>query len=74
MTFPGNAEQQPSALPRQKVVRVPGSSRRAQLEPAPGSEVHPLVPNVREEPRAVSGGTASGINDSRLKAERPPHW
>ncbi len=59
---------------RQRVVRVPGRSRRAQLEPVEGTEVHPLVPNVREEPRAVTGGTASGINDSRLKADRPPHW
>ncbi|TFC46412.1 hypothetical protein E3T26_02300 [Cryobacterium sp. TMT1-21] len=67
-----------SAEPRQSVVRQPGTSRRAKLTPAPGTDPDPHPPVLREEGGVVpvdpAGPGTRGVNDDRLRQDRPPHW
>jgi hypothetical protein len=62
---------------RQPIMRRPGRVRRAQLLPAPDTDPNPDPPK-REEggmASAADGVTpAAGVNDARLKLDRPPHW
>lgn len=64
--------------PRQAIVKVGGSARRARLEPAPNTDPSPDVPVEREEGGVapVAGGRPAnrGENDDRLRQDRPPHW
>lgn len=63
---------------RQRVVRVRGA-RRAQLTPAPGTDVDPDLPQTHDAPApGVAGAGASkvaaGPNDERLRRDVPPHY
>ncbi|MBC7441211.1 MAG: hypothetical protein H7311_01565 [Ramlibacter sp.] len=67
-----------AARPRQSVVKEPGASRRAKLTPAPGTDPDPHPPVLREEggvvPSDPAGAGTRGVNDDRLRQDRPPHW
>ncbi|TFD30655.1 hypothetical protein [Cryobacterium cryoconiti] len=67
-----------SGVPRQSVVTSGGTSRRARLTPAPGTDPNPHPPVLREEggvvPADPDGPGTRGVNDERLRQDRPPHW
>ncbi|TFC77983.1 hypothetical protein E3T23_12825 [Cryobacterium cheniae] len=67
-----------SVVPRQSVVKSAGKSRRARLTPAPDTDPDPHPPVLREEggvvPADPAGPGARGVNDDRLRQDRPPHW
>lgn len=59
---------QDPAAPPQATSPVRGqrrSGRRVTTDPAPGSDPNPAPVDRRRD---------SGDNDSRLKADKPPHW
>ena len=62
---------------RQPIMRRNGRARRAQLLPAPDTDPNPDPPK-REEGGVASASDkvkpAAGVNDARLKLDRPPHW
>ena len=65
-------------VPRQSVVKSAGTSRRARLTPAPDTDPDPHPPVQREEggvvPADPAGPGTRGVNDDRLRQDRPPHW
>ncbi|TFC96310.1 hypothetical protein E3O65_02635 [Cryobacterium breve] len=65
-------------VPRQSVVKSVGISRRARLTPAPDTDPNPHPPVLREEggivPAKPGGPGTHGVNDDRLRQDRPPHW
>jgi len=67
-----------SVVPRQSVVKSAGTSRRARLTPAPDTDPNPHPPVLREEggvvPADPAGPGTRGVNDDRLRQDRPPHW
>jgi hypothetical protein len=67
-----------SVVPRQSVVKSVGTSRRARLTPAPDTDPDPHPPVLREEggvvPADPAGPGTRGVNDDRLRQDRPPHW
>jgi hypothetical protein len=67
-----------SVVPRQSVVKSAGTSRRARLTPAPDTDPDPHPPVLREEggvvPADPAGPGTRGVNDDRLRQDRPPHW
>ncbi|TFB58942.1 hypothetical protein E3N86_09025 [Cryobacterium sp. Hz7] len=67
-----------SVVPRQSVVKSAGTSRRARLTPAPDTDPDPHPPVLREEggivPADPAGPGTRGVNDERLRQDRPPHW
>ncbi|WP_241973371.1 hypothetical protein [Cryobacterium sp. TMT2-15-1] len=67
-----------SVVPRQSVVKSAGTSRRARLTPAPDTDPDPHPPVLREEggivPADPTGPGTRGVNDERLRQDRPPHW
>ena len=67
-----------SVVPRQSVVKSAGTARRARLTPAPDTDPDPHPPVLREEggvvPADPAGPGTRGVNDDRLRQDRPPHW
>ncbi|WP_166426839.1 hypothetical protein [Labedella gwakjiensis] len=53
------------------MTRVAGS-RRARLEPVPGTDPSPDIPARDDAPPARTG--KRGENDERLWGDVPPHW
>ncbi|RWZ64555.1 hypothetical protein ELQ92_07315 [Labedella populi] len=59
--------------PRQRIRRLAGS-RRARLDPAPGTDPSPDVPTRDEAPPPSDAVAPRGENDERLRRDVPPHW
>ncbi|RWZ49522.1 hypothetical protein ELQ90_12175 [Labedella phragmitis] len=70
----GEGGDEGESTPRQLIRRVAGS-RRARLEPAPGTDPSPDAPRRGDAPSSADSTPGPrGENDDRLRQDVPPHW